>query len=397
MNMDAENRGLNCLDVNIFCKDADGKYLYTDCGPFDPETNDFVMHTCYLGGSNPGGGGGMMLWYLIDYFPFKGFLGPLAIVGLAIFFVTSSDSASQVVDNIASNGSHEPPVWQRIFWAVTEGATALTLLHAGETASGALGNLQSVSIIFALPLTVIMLGMCFSLWVGLRTEDGSIKPKNFWKTMGVDSLAHMVGTTLGIGAMYNAAAPQDGAAYWVPCMWDGGLSLPMDWVWAVLTIVFPCVTQVKNFLDFSAAEGRDYSSPLGMFQKLMWIFWLVAPWCTVMTFSFFCEDPAMGTWGPYSRGCKWLDGVEGLLGLFYSLMVMIGVMQRMWVRQLRGIEKPSNAMMDIAWMCFCPHVAIYQVLKEPREVVKMDEEEAPTKLSDGTNQVDTMGPTTENL
>merc|ERR1719499_2795705 len=167
--------GLNCLPEE-FCKAAGRKY----CGPFDPHSGDLLMFTCFLSSSKPAPGtsGGSMLWYLLDNFPFSGFLVPLGIVGLSIFFITSSDSASQVVDEIASNGSHEPPVWQRIFWAVTEGATALVLLHSGENVDTSLKNLRTVSIIFALPLTGIILFMCYALWVGLRTEDGNIKPKN---------------------------------------------------------------------------------------------------------------------------------------------------------------------------------------------------------------------------
>lgn len=356
-NMKGENMGLNCLPEE-FCKAADKQY----CGPFDPHSGDLLMFTCFLSANKPvaGASGGSMLWYLLDNFPFSGFLVPLGIVGLSIFFITSSDSASQVVDEIASNGRANPPVWQRILWAVTEGATALALLHAGENPSDALRNLQTVSLIFALPLTAVMIGMMFSFWVGLRTERGEIKPKNFWAVKGVDAFGQLVGTF-----------------FCLPCCFGGGATMN-DWLWAASAAFFPCVPQVKTYLDFSAAENARTGKTSG-FGKMFWIFMLVAPWIAVWVFSCFCEENAMTAWGPVGKDCYWLDGVEGWLGWCYFVMVLIGVIQRGWVRSLRGIEKPSNTLMDIGCLCFCPSVAVFQALKEPRDIVKLDEEEEDPK------------------
>ena len=68
------------------------------------------------------------------------------------FFVSSSDSGSLVIDTLASGGAEEPPVWQRIFWAVTEGVVAATLLLAGG-----LDALQTMTILSAFPLMIIFL------------------------------------------------------------------------------------------------------------------------------------------------------------------------------------------------------------------------------------------------
>lgn len=54
------------------------------------------------------------------------------MVSLFLYFVTSSDSASLVIDCLTANGDPDPPYVQRVFWSLTEGAVAITLLYAGE-------------------------------------------------------------------------------------------------------------------------------------------------------------------------------------------------------------------------------------------------------------------------
>lgn len=90
------------------------------------------------------------------------FLSVLFIIGLAIYFATSSDSGSLVVDHLASNGRHTHHWFQRLFWAVTEGAVATALLSAGG--AQALGAVQSASIIGGLPFCVMLLWMMQSIY-----------------------------------------------------------------------------------------------------------------------------------------------------------------------------------------------------------------------------------------
>ena len=89
----------------------------------------------------------------------------LTTVLVVTFFVTSSDSGSLVIDIITSGGNQNPPVWQRIFWAVTEGVVAAVLLVAGG-----LTALQTAAISSALPFAFIMLLICYGLHKGLRSE-----------------------------------------------------------------------------------------------------------------------------------------------------------------------------------------------------------------------------------
>lgn len=89
-------------------------------------------------------------------------VAPLLIV---TFFVTSGDSAALVVDTIASGGSGESPVWQRMFWCVAIGAVAEVLLLAGG-----LSSLQTATLIGVLPFAVIVLIACWGLVRSLREE-----------------------------------------------------------------------------------------------------------------------------------------------------------------------------------------------------------------------------------
>uniref|UniRef100_A0A7S4AUD7 Uncharacterized protein n=2 Tax=Pseudo-nitzschia australis TaxID=44445 RepID=A0A7S4AUD7_9STRA len=92
---------------------------------------------------------------------FGPFLSILSIITLVIYFVTSSDSGSLVVDILASNGSMQHHWIQRVFWAVTEGAVACALLVAGG--SSALKSLQTASIVFGLPFNLFLLIMCMTI------------------------------------------------------------------------------------------------------------------------------------------------------------------------------------------------------------------------------------------
>ncbi len=106
------------------------------------------------------------LFKFLQHFPFSSFVSIIAIVLVVTFFVTSSDSGSLVVDTIASGGRVNNPVWQRIFWAVSQGVVAIALLLAGG-----LQALQSASIIMALPFVFVMLIACWGMYKALSLES----------------------------------------------------------------------------------------------------------------------------------------------------------------------------------------------------------------------------------
>jgi len=116
---------------------------------------------------------------LASYGP-RGFSDMLCIIGmiaLLMYFITSSDSGSLVVDIISANGHTEPPLPQRIFWSFTEGATACALLAAGRNlpdSNGSLKALQSCSMVTGLPYTFILFWCAQSLVLLCREESGVI-------------------------------------------------------------------------------------------------------------------------------------------------------------------------------------------------------------------------------
>ncbi len=110
------------------------------------------------------------LFVLLEQFPFKSITSFIGILLVCIFFVTSSDSGSLVVDSITSGGKLDAPVGQRIFWALLEGAVAASLLFAGG-----LKALQSVVISAGLPFSVLILLVIYSLKKALEKEVNQIK------------------------------------------------------------------------------------------------------------------------------------------------------------------------------------------------------------------------------
>ncbi len=105
------------------------------------------------------------LFQFFEHLPLSTVTSTLGILLVAVFFVTSSDSGSMVVDTIASGGTAQTPLWQRIYWCSLEGIVAAALLLAGG-----LGALQTMTLISALPFTVILLLLAFGLVRGMRAD-----------------------------------------------------------------------------------------------------------------------------------------------------------------------------------------------------------------------------------
>ncbi|MFH4455564.1 BCCT family transporter [Vibrio alginolyticus] len=110
----------------------------------------------------------LAMFQMFDALPFGILLSIIAVVLVLVFFITSSDSGSLVIDSITAGGKVDTPVPQRVFWAFLEGAIAIALLWVGGTE--AVQALQAGAISTALPFTIILLLMCVSLLMGMRTE-----------------------------------------------------------------------------------------------------------------------------------------------------------------------------------------------------------------------------------
>ncbi len=112
------------------------------------------------------------LFQLLGGLPASGVLSVLAMILVVVFFVTSSDSGSFVVDMLASGGNPEPPIWSRVFWGVLEGVIAAALLIAGAVSGGdGLGALQTMAILLALPFSLVMIAMMVSTAKALLHEN----------------------------------------------------------------------------------------------------------------------------------------------------------------------------------------------------------------------------------
>ena len=105
------------------------------------------------------------LFKLFERLPFSAVVSFLTVILIVTFFVTSSDSGSLVIDSLASGGAPVTPVWQRVFWASSEGAVAAALLLAGG-----LGALQTMTIASALPFSLIMIAAALGMWRALGIE-----------------------------------------------------------------------------------------------------------------------------------------------------------------------------------------------------------------------------------
>ncbi|MEO7588576.1 MAG: BCCT family transporter [Arachnia sp.] len=109
------------------------------------------------------------LFQMLDILPGTAVLSGLAIVLIVVFFVTSSDSGSFVIDMISHGGSATPPVWSRVMWSLLEGTIAAVVLLAAGDALG-LRALQVLAILVAAPWSIVMIIMCFSTAKALGAE-----------------------------------------------------------------------------------------------------------------------------------------------------------------------------------------------------------------------------------
>lgn len=115
----------------------------------------------------------LAMFQMFEHLPLTGIISFVGIVLVLVFFVTSSDSGSLVIDGITAGGKTDAPMIQRVFWAVVEGIIAIALLIGGG--SEALSAIQAAAITIGLPFSVLMLVMCVSLYKGLQSDLHLVK------------------------------------------------------------------------------------------------------------------------------------------------------------------------------------------------------------------------------
>ncbi|MGP9767127.1 BCCT family transporter [Halomonas sp. AOP13-D3-9] len=107
----------------------------------------------------------LSLFGMLNELPLTGLMSTLGIVLALIFFVTSSDSGSLVIDTITAGGKIDAPRPQRMFWAIVEGLIAIVLLIGGG-----LTALQAGVTATAIPFSIVLLVMCYSIIKALNGE-----------------------------------------------------------------------------------------------------------------------------------------------------------------------------------------------------------------------------------
>ncbi|OLO07338.1 BCCT transporter [Salinicola sp. MH3R3-1] len=107
----------------------------------------------------------LQLFTMLGQLPLTSITSFVGIILVMVFFITSSDSGSLVIDSITAGGKVDAPTPQRVFWALIEGAIAIALLLGGGLAA-----LQAAVITTGLPFTIVLLAACYAIIQGLRSE-----------------------------------------------------------------------------------------------------------------------------------------------------------------------------------------------------------------------------------
>jgi len=269
-----------------------------------------------------------MLFEMIDSFPLGGLMNVLAGMGIVTYFVTSSDSASHVIDVLTANGNEEPPKLQRIFWAFSEGAVASVLISQGGSA--ALTALQTVSIVSGLPFTIIMLFLCYAFVYALKVDMGEIDPeyRHDW------SLPFFDASNPSVVYFGDNGEPPKGY-------------LGIVWLKALF---IPCIQNFQNYREIFAIDvaGRVYGK--SKFNQVMWAFFLIGPMLCIIIFLLL--------------GIEY-EGWPEVAVVFYIFYVGLNAWNRARIRTFYGIDG-SIAGDTFAHFCCCGAWAIAQESEEIR-------------------------------
>ncbi|MBZ9612192.1 BCCT family transporter [Rheinheimera maricola] len=107
----------------------------------------------------------LQLFAMLDVLPLAQISSFIAIILVVVFFVTSSDSGSLVIDTIAAGGKVNAPTPQRVFWCTFEGLVAIALILGGGLVA-----LQAMAVSTGFPFTLVLLASCVAVVKGLMSE-----------------------------------------------------------------------------------------------------------------------------------------------------------------------------------------------------------------------------------
>lgn len=107
----------------------------------------------------------LQLFAMLEHLPLASITCFLGIILVVVFFVTSSDSGSLVIDAIAAGGKVNVPIPQRVFWCTFEGLVAVALLLGGGLIA-----LQAMAVSTGFPFAIVLLVACVAVVKGLSDE-----------------------------------------------------------------------------------------------------------------------------------------------------------------------------------------------------------------------------------
>ena len=136
------------------------------------------------------------MFVMLDSLPLAAILSFVAVILVTIFFVTSSDSGSLVVDHLTSGGKLHSPTQQRVFWALMEGAIAAVLL-----VGGGLATLQAASVSTGLLFACVILVSVYALYLGFSQEMYVEKAVN--KAVEDARDEHLLQRAVSVAVEYN--------------------------------------------------------------------------------------------------------------------------------------------------------------------------------------------------
>jgi glycine betaine transporter len=105
------------------------------------------------------------LFVMFDAMPFGTLMSIVATILVLVFFVTSGDSATLVLGMMSTGGEPNPHARVKIIWGILVAGIAISLLLAGGIQA-----VQTATIVFALPFTIVIVLMVVALWQAVKHD-----------------------------------------------------------------------------------------------------------------------------------------------------------------------------------------------------------------------------------
>lgn len=184
-----------------------------------------------------------IFFVVLHQLPGAQFIAPLVIFMLAIFFITTSDSASLVNSQLSQGGNPNPNKLVTTFWALCMAGIAVVILLTGN--ENALQGLQNLITITALPFSIILILMCFALLKELRNDPLTIR-QEFAQTAVEKAVVHGV-TDHGDNFMLAIEPTEPSSEYATGADFDSTADENTDW--------YVRTDEDGNPVDFDYVQG----------------------------------------------------------------------------------------------------------------------------------------------